>query len=62
MTQAAQPWQRQVAPAMDRIVKAESAAMGVTIASLLAETLEPVARRRGRWRSAEAVAEEMASE
>jgi hypothetical protein len=47
---------------MDRIVKAESAAMGVTIASLLAETLEPVARRRGRWRSAEAVAEEMASE
>lgn len=61
MIQAAQPWQRQVAPAMDRIVKAESAAMGVTIASLLAETLEPIPRRRGRWRSAEAVAEEMTS-
>jgi membrane protein len=58
---AAQPWQRQVAPAMDRIVKAESAAMGVTIASLLAETLEPAPRRRSRWRSAGAVAEEMTS-
>jgi membrane protein len=61
MGRAAQPWQRQVAPAMDRIVKAESAAMEVTIASLLAETLEPAPRRRGRWRSAEAVAEEMTS-
>ena len=61
MGQAAAPWQRQVAPAMDRIVNAESAAMGVTIASLLAETLEPGPRRRGRWRSG-VVAEEMASE
>jgi hypothetical protein len=51
-----------VAPAMDRIVKAESAVMGVTIASLLAETLEPGPRRRGRWRSADQVAAEMASE
>ena len=59
MTQAAAPWQRQVAPAMDRIVKAESAAMGVTIAALLAETLEPGPRRKSRWRSA-AVAEELA--
>jgi membrane protein len=62
MGQAAAPWQRQVAPAMDRIVKAESAAMGVTIASLLAETLEPAPRRHRRWRSAETVAEQMASE
>jgi membrane protein len=31
------PWQRQVAPAMERIVKAEAAAMRVTLASLLAE-------------------------
>jgi membrane protein len=30
-------WQRQVAPAMDRIVNAEAAAMRVTLASLLAE-------------------------
>jgi membrane protein len=60
--QAAYPWQHQVAPAMDRIVKAESAAMGVTIASLLADTLEPSPRRRTRWRSTERVAERMASE
>jgi membrane protein len=62
MGQEAAPWQRQVAPAMDRIVKAESAAMEVTIASLLAETLEPISRRRGRWRSAASVAEQIASE
>jgi membrane protein len=62
MGQAAAPWQRQVAPAMDRIVKAETAAMEVTIASLLAETLEPSPRRRARSRSTEAVAKEMASE
>jgi membrane protein len=61
MGQSIAPWQRQVAPAMDRIVKAESAAMGVTIASLLADTLEPGPRKRGRWRSASAIAEEMAS-
>jgi membrane protein len=56
MGQDAAPWQRQVAPAMDRIVKAESAAMEVTVASLLAETVEPVARRRSRWRHAAPVA------
>src|SRR5580693_2711087 len=60
--QASAPWQRQVAPAMDRIVKAESAAMEVTIAALLADTLEPAPRRRCRWRPAEQVTEEMASE
>ncbi len=31
------PWQRQVAPAMERIVNAEAAAMRVTLAALLAE-------------------------
>jgi membrane protein len=62
MGEDAAPWQRQVAPAMDRIVKAESAAMEVTIAALLAETLEPIARRRGRWRAAAPVAERVASE
>lgn len=58
------PWQRLVAPAMDRIVKAEAAAMQVTMASLIAETLEPgrPPRRRGRWRSAAPVAERVASE
>jgi DNA-binding IscR family transcriptional regulator len=35
------PWQIQVAPAMDRIVKAESAAMRTTLAALLAEVRGP---------------------
>jgi membrane protein len=56
------PWQRQVAPAMDRIVKAETAAMEVTIASLLAETIEPSPSRRGRWRSAVPIAAKVASQ
>jgi membrane protein len=58
----AAPWQQQVAPAMDRIVKAESAAMGVSIAALLEETIEPSPRRRRRWRSTIPVAEEVGSE
>ena len=36
--QVSAPWQRQVAPAMGRIVEAETAAMRVTIDALLAET------------------------
>jgi len=60
--QVSAPWQQQVAPAMDRIVKAEATAMQVTIDSLIAETLEPAMRRRGRWRSAPPVAEKIASE
>jgi membrane protein len=62
MGQADAAWQRQVAPAMDRIIKAESAAMEVTIASLLAETLEPSPRRRSRWRSPTSVAAKVASQ
>jgi membrane protein len=57
--QVSAPWQRQVAPAMDRIVKAEAAAMQVTIESLIAETLDPELRR---WRSAPSVAEKAESE
>src|SRR5882762_11466333 len=60
--QVSAPWQRQVAPAMDRIVRSEAAAMHVTIAALLADTLEPAMRRRGRWRAAPSVAESVASE
>ena len=56
------PWQRLVAPAMDRIVKAEAAAMQTTMAPLIAETLDPAPRRRARWRSARPVTEEVASE
>jgi membrane protein len=60
--QIATLWQRLVAPAMDRIVKAEAAAMQVTIASLIADTVEPGPRRRSRWRSAAPVAEPMTTE
>src|SRR5204862_6696284 len=38
------PWQMQVAPAMDRIVKAEAAAMRVTLAVILAEIGTPSTR------------------
>jgi membrane protein len=60
--QVSAPWQRQVAPAMDRIVRSEAAAMQVTIAALLVDTLEPSMRRRSRWRAAPTVAESVASE
>ena len=60
--QVSAPWQRQVAPAMDRIVRSEAAAMQVTVAALLADTLEPEMRRRGRWRAPPRVAESLASE
>jgi membrane protein len=39
--QVSAPWQRQAAPAMDRIVKAEAEAMQATIASLIAEDDNP---------------------
>ena len=39
------PWQMQVAPAMDRIVKAEAVAMRMTLADLLADVRSPARRR-----------------
>lgn len=48
-------WQKQVAPAMDRIVNAEAVAMRVTLATLLAEIGKPAAPVR-------AIADEAASE
>ncbi len=60
--QASAPWQNRVAPAMDRIIRAETAAMQVTIASLISEIIETGVRRRTRWRSARPVAEKIASE
>jgi membrane protein len=56
------PWQRLVAPAMDRIVKAEATGMQTTIAALIAETLDPAPRRRAPWRSANPIAEKVATE
>lgn len=54
------PWQVQVAPAMDRIVKAEAAAMRVTLAALLADVRSPT--RPASVIPARAVAERGASE
>ena len=51
----AAPWQRQVAPAMERIVRAEAAALQMTIASLIVETDEGAPARRGIRRAAETV-------
>lgn len=54
------PWQAQVAPAMERIVRAEAAAMRVTLASLLAEIRAPASP--AAIRAARAVAEGGGSE
>jgi membrane protein len=48
------PWQMQVAPAMDRIVKAEAVAMRMTLADLLAEVRSPSPRRAHPLAPAEA--------
>jgi DNA-binding IscR family transcriptional regulator len=50
------PWQRQIEPAVRRIVRSEAATMTMTIASLLADTPES-GGRRGRVRAADEVAE-----
>ena len=55
------PWQVQVAPAMDRIIRAEAAAMRVTLAALLAEIRAPVAVPGGAV-PARAVADRVGSE
>jgi membrane protein len=55
------PWQVQVAPAMERIIKAEAAAMRVTLAVLLADIRAPVAVAGGAV-PARAVADGIASE
>jgi DNA-binding IscR family transcriptional regulator len=60
--QASARWQSLVAPAMDRIVRAETAAMQVTIASLISEIVETSSQRRSRWRSARPFPEKVASE
>ena len=47
LAQPLAPWQMQVAPAMERIVNAEAAAMRVTLAVILAEIRTPGALPRG---------------
>jgi len=55
------PWQVQVAPAMERIIKAEAAAMRVTLAVLLADVGGPAAAPGGAM-PARAVADSVASQ
>jgi membrane protein len=62
MEQVSAPWQIRVAPAMDRIVRAEAAAMRVTIASLISEILETEVRPRGRRHSARPFTETVSPE
>ena len=62
IAQASAPWQIRVAPAMARIVRAEAAAMGMTIASLISEILETEVRRRGRQNSARPLSETVSPE
>ncbi len=47
----AAPWERAVAPAMERIAKAERAALAVKIATLISDAVATAPRRR-RWASA----------
>jgi membrane protein len=56
------PWQRLIASAMERIVRAEAVAMQLTIASLIAEAAGSAPRPRGPRRAAGAVEEKVASE
>jgi membrane protein len=58
---AATPWQRQIEPAIRRIVRAEAAAAEMTIASLLAETSQGTAQRSARSRPGNEVAEKIGS-
>jgi membrane protein len=55
------PWQRQIAPAMDLIVRAEAAAMQTSIADLLAEIGELAPQRRNRLRRLSGLADRIGS-
>ena len=58
------PWQRQIAPAIEHIVRAEQGAMQITIASLIAEAEaeDGAAHRHGWPGSADAIRETIGSE
>jgi membrane protein len=45
--QASAPWQRLIAPAMERIIRAEAGAMQMTLASLIGDVIDPEPRQRG---------------
>ncbi len=55
-------WQSLVAPAMERIVRAEDVAMRMTIASLIGDIIDPVPHQRGVRRAAGVGGEKVVSE
>ncbi|MGC2525758.1 MAG: YihY family inner membrane protein [Stellaceae bacterium] len=59
---ASAPWQRQIAPAIRRIVRAETSAMQMTIASLIKEPAEGATQARRWQRPAAAIEEKIGSE
>jgi membrane protein len=59
---AVAPWQRQIAPAIRRIVRAEAPAMQMTIASLIKEPAEGATQARRWQRPADAIEEKIGSE
>jgi membrane protein len=62
LDQISAPWQKQIATAMERIIKAEAAAMQMTIASLIGDTFDDGPGRRGHRRPADVVAGRFGSE
>jgi DNA-binding IscR family transcriptional regulator len=59
---ASAPWQLQIEPAVERIVRAEAAATQMTIASLIGEAVDGTDRRASvRPRSTTAIAEQIGS-
>ncbi len=59
---ASAPWQRLVAPAMERIVRAEGVAMQITLASLIGDTLDVRQPQRSARRGAGTIGEKVVSE
>jgi membrane protein len=59
---ASAPWQRLVAPAMERIVRAEGVAMQMTLDSLIGDTLDVRQPQRSARRAVGAIGEKVVSE
>jgi membrane protein len=57
----AAPWQRQIAPAVERVVRAQAGAMQMTIASLIGEAVDGAPHRHGWPGSANPVRETIGS-
>jgi hypothetical protein len=56
------PWQRQIAPGIERILRAEAGATQMTIASLIGEAVDGAVHRHGRQASVGPIREKIGSE